>query len=76
MKARACSPCRVVEYLDVEPMLCSKEAARRALGLGSTKTDELISEGVLESVRIGRRRLVKIASVKKLAGLNPEAKEL
>jgi excisionase family DNA binding protein len=55
----------------MEALLCSKDVARRALGLGSTKTDELISEGVLETVRIGRRRLVKIASVHRLAGITP-----
>lgn len=56
----------------MEPILCSKEAARRALALGSTKTDELIASGVLETVRIGRRRLVKIASLKQLAGLESD----
>ncbi len=56
----------------METLLCSKEAARRALGLGSTKTDELIAGGVLETVRIGRRRLVKISSIKRLAGLDVE----
>ncbi|MBA3510852.1 hypothetical protein [Sphingomonas sp.] len=56
----------------MEALLCSKEAAGRALGLGSTKTDELIAEGVLETVRIGRRRLVKISSVKRLAGIEDD----
>lgn len=56
----------------MEALLCSKEEARRALGLGSTKTDELIAEGVLETVRIGSRRLVKIDSVRRLAGVEPE----
>lgn len=59
----------------MEALLCSKEAARRALGLGSTKTDELIAGGVLETVRIGRRRLVKIASLKRLAGVDSEQGE-
>lgn len=56
----------------MEAFLCSKEEARRALGLGSTKTDELIAGGVLETVRIGRRRLVKISSLKRLAGIEPD----
>ncbi len=59
----------------METLLCSKETARRALGLGSTKTDELIAEGVLETVLIGRRRLVKIASLKRLAGVETEQGE-
>lgn len=35
-------------------------------GLGSTKMNELLSSGQIESVLIGRRRLVKIASLKRL----------
>ncbi|MDB5713030.1 MAG: putative excisionase [Sphingomonadales bacterium] len=51
-------------------ILCSKSAAREALGgIGKTKLDELIAKGQLETVRIGTRRLVKIASVKRLAGI-------
>ena len=60
----------------IEPILIGRLEAARMLGLGSTKTDELISEGVIESVRIGGRRLVKIASVRKLAGIEPERLEV
>lgn len=52
----------------VEPVLCGRLEAAKMLGLGATKTDELISCGVLETVRIGARRLVKIKSVRRLAG--------
>jgi len=51
----------------VEPVLCGRLDAARMLGLGTTKTDELIATGVLETVRIGARRLVKVASVMRLA---------
>lgn len=59
----------------IEPVLIGRLEAAKMLGLGSTKTDELISDGVLESVRIGGRRLVKIASVRKLAGVDTEGHE-
>lgn len=57
-----------------EPVLCGRADAAKMLGLGATKTDELISRGVLESVRIGKRRLVKISSLKRLAGVAPDHK--
>ena len=37
------------------------------LAIGKTKGAELVSKGQLETVRIGARRLVKIASVRRLA---------
>ena len=39
----------------------------KALGLGRSKTYELIQAGKLETVTIGRRRLVRAASVRALA---------
>lgn len=54
-----------------EPLLTSKANGRRMLGdIGSTKFDELIASGQIESVKIGSRRLVKIASVKRVAGVD------
>lgn len=52
----------------IEPVLVGRLEAAKFLGLGTTKTDELIAQGVLESVRIGSRRLVKVSSLKRLAG--------
>ena len=53
-----------------EPLLTSKANGRRILGdIGSTKFDELIASGQVESVKIGSRRLVVIASVRRLAGV-------
>lgn len=41
--------------------------AAKALGLGRSKLYELIAEGRLETVTIGRRRLVRVDSVRSLA---------
>lgn len=50
----------------MEPVLCSISDAARALGIGKTKTYSLIAEGQLETVAIGTRRLVKVASINRL----------
>ncbi|MBS0253626.1 MAG: helix-turn-helix domain-containing protein [Proteobacteria bacterium] len=50
----------------MEPVLCSISEAARSLGIGKTKTYELISDQQLECVTIGTRRLVKVASIKRL----------
>lgn len=50
----------------MEPVLCSIPEAARSLGIGKTKTYELISENLLECVTIGTRRLVKVSSIKSL----------
>ncbi|GGD61698.1 hypothetical protein GCM10010990_08970 [Croceicoccus mobilis] len=53
-----------------EPLLTSKANGRRMLGdIGSTKFDELIASGQVESVKIGSRRLVVIESLRRLAGV-------
>jgi excisionase family DNA binding protein len=48
-------------------LLCSIPDAAKALGLGRSKLYELIGEGRLETVTIGRRRLVRTDSVRALA---------
>jgi excisionase family DNA binding protein len=50
----------------MEPVLCSIAEAARSLGIGKTKTYELITDGLLECVTIGSRRLVKVTSIRKL----------
>ncbi|MBX7533548.1 excisionase family DNA-binding protein [Qipengyuania sp. 1XM1-15A] len=47
-------------------LLCSVTDAAHSLGIGKTKTYQLISDGSLETVSIGTRRLVKVASIHKL----------
>ncbi|AOL94498.1 helix-turn-helix domain-containing protein [Porphyrobacter sp. LM 6] len=49
-----------------EPVLCSVAQAALALGIGKTKTYELISEGLLDTVTIGTRRLVTVESIRRL----------
>jgi len=49
------------------PVLLSIEKAAEALSIGRSKTYELIGEGKLVTVTIGRRRLVRVDSVQALA---------
>ena len=42
----------------LEPMLYDVMSAAKIIGLGRSKTWELISTGQLDSVRVGTRRLV------------------
>jgi excisionase family DNA binding protein len=50
----------------MNPVLCSIADAAKILGIGKTKTYELIADDQLECVTIGTRRLVKVASINKL----------
>lgn len=56
----------------MQPILCSQAEAGKMLAIGKTKLGELISSGQLETVRIGTRRLVKISSLNRLAGIGPD----
>lgn len=59
----------------MEPILCSQAEAGQMLAIGKTKLGELIDQGDLETIRIGARRLVRISSVRRLAGVDPEQRE-
>lgn len=78
--ARAMSPRTLVETHDMEPyqpkpLLTSKADGRRMLGnIGSTKFDEMIASGQIESVKIGSRRLVKVASLMRVANVGTDQK--
>lgn len=52
----------------MKPYLASITDAQRALGIGRTTAYRLMDAGKLEKVKIGRRTLIKIASIKVLAG--------
>jgi len=57
----------------MDPILISIPDAGRALGIGRSKIYELLNSGDLETVTIGRRRLVRVESVKALAEKAAEA---
>lgn len=46
--------------------LCSVSAASKMLGIGRTKTYDMLAKGELLSMRIGTRRLVKMESIRAL----------
>jgi len=50
----------------LKPITVTVAEAKRLSGLGHTKLWELIGNGVLDSVRVGRRRLVIYASLCRL----------
>jgi excisionase family DNA binding protein len=50
----------------MEPLTITIDDTKKAIGLGTTKIYELINEGKLETVKIGRRTLVKTASIRAL----------
>lgn len=49
-----------------ERLTCSVAEACTAVGLSRSKIYELIGGGAVETVMIGRRRLVKVPSLKRL----------
>lgn len=50
----------------MEPISASINDAARAIGIGRTKLYQLIGEGKLDIIKIGRRTLVTTASIKAL----------
>ena len=52
----------------MEPICASVNDTARILGIGRTKVYELINAGRLETVKIGRRTLVRIASIRAVVG--------
>jgi excisionase family DNA binding protein len=52
----------------MEPIATSINGAAKALSLGRTKIYELINAGKLDTVKLGRRTLVKTASIRRLVG--------
>lgn len=49
-------------------MLASIPDAQRALGIGRSTAYRLIEEGKLQTVKIGRRTLIRVSSIRALAG--------
>ena len=50
----------------LDPELVDPREASRLLSLGKTKTFELIRNGTLESVKIGKARRVRLRSIRSL----------
>lgn len=50
----------------MEPLALSINDTARTLGLGRTSIYAMIADGRLEAFRLGRRRLVRMESVKRL----------
>ena len=50
----------------MDPITVTIEGAKAATGLGTTKLYELIGEGKLKTVKIGRRTLVRTDSIRAL----------
>lgn len=50
----------------MEPVATSINGAARALSLGRTSIYELIKQGRLETIKLGRRTLVRVESIRKL----------
>ena len=50
----------------MEPITTSINDTAKALSLGRTSVYALIREGRLETVKLGRRTLVRIASIRRL----------
>ncbi len=51
-----------------ERLTCSVAEASKAVGLSRSKLYELMSGGEVQSVTIGRRRLVSVSSLMRLTG--------
>jgi excisionase family DNA binding protein len=50
----------------MEPLALSINDAAKALGLGRTSIYAMIADGRLDAFRLGRRRLVRLESIKRL----------
>jgi excisionase family DNA binding protein len=52
----------------MQAILASIPDAQRALGIGRSTAYRLIEDGKLETVKIGRRTLIRVSSIRALAG--------
>jgi excisionase family DNA binding protein len=50
----------------MEQLTISVNETIKTLGLGRTTVNAMIADGRLESVKLGRRRLIKVASIRRL----------
>lgn len=52
--------------MDIKPLALTVAEALKATGLGRTKFYELVNEGRIKTISLGRRRLVVYASLEAL----------
>ncbi|HKY81625.1 MAG TPA: helix-turn-helix domain-containing protein [Sphingobium sp.] len=50
----------------MEPITVTIEGTRKATGLGTTKIYQLVRTGKLQTVKVGRRTLIKTDSIRAL----------
>ncbi len=50
----------------MQPIMCSVNDAARAIGVGRVTLYKLINTGALATVKLGKRRLISVESVRKL----------
>jgi len=67
-RSEAASPSAEPPMAFGERLTCSVAEASKAVGLSRSKLYELISGGEVQSVTIGRRRLVSVSSLIRLTG--------
>jgi hypothetical protein len=61
-------PPRNTRKYDREPLLVSHPRARILIDVGATKYRELIKDGIIETVQVGRTSMAKYGSIKRLVG--------
>lgn len=50
----------------MEPITVTIQGAKQALGIGTTKIYELIGDGRLRTIKLGRRTLIRTDSIREL----------
>lgn len=58
---------RIASVVGHKPLLCTVRQGCEKLAIGKTKMHELIARGVVDTVKIGKSRLIKVPSLEKLA---------
>jgi len=56
-------------HTTLKPVTVTVETALKLSGIGRTKLYQLIGEGVIKTITVGRRRLVVFSSLEELANV-------
>lgn len=73
MDENAMTLARVDRSAQLERMLLSPEEAAEVLGVGRAKVYDLMSEGRLASIKLGRCRRIPMASIRRLVEPSQES---